>query len=191
MERYMPEEDKERFEVMSPREKDDKEGSEVGVIRELSPKKVLEQLRRNLKGEFYDYDKKNYVLIDGFEPLLNDRGIAKYMSIVSSVITDLVTFSSYQPQEIPQLVLYICEKAIPIIHVNYKEYGVKEKSDLQILDVQIFNLTLAAFKKAMGAGDRNVIGRTISENIVNRSGQVNPLRDERGRGFFGKINPFS
>jgi hypothetical protein len=179
-----------RHNVISPRERDDREASEVGVIRELSPKKVLEQLRRNLKGEFYDYEKKNYMPIPGFEPLLNDKGIAKYMSIISSVITDLVTFSSYGPTEIPQLVLYVCEKAIPIIHINYKKYGIKEKSDLQILDIQIFNLTLAAFKKALGAGDRNVIGRTISENIVNRSGQVAPLSDRRNKGFFSKMNPF-
>ena len=178
--------------VMPPQYQESKESPEIGVIRELSPKKVLEQLRMNLKGWFYDYDLKKYTPIPGFEPLMNERGIAKYLSIMSSVITDLVTFSSYSQEEIPQLVLYVCDKSLPVIHINYKEYGVKEKSDLEIIDIQIFNLTLAAFKKAVGAGDRSVIGRTIQESIVSRTGIVNPIRgDERHGGFFSRLNPFS
>jgi len=36
------------------------------------------------------------------------------------------------------------KKAIPTIHINYREYGIQEKSDLQIIDIQVFNMTLAA-----------------------------------------------
>ena len=34
------------------------DGSEIGIIKELSPKKVLEQLRMNLKGKYFDTEKK-------------------------------------------------------------------------------------------------------------------------------------
>jgi hypothetical protein len=174
-----------------PRQQKEKdETPEIGVIRELSPKKVLEQIRMNLKGYFFDYEEKKYIKLEGFEPLMNDRGIAKYLSIISSVVTDLITFSNYTPEEIPQLVLFVCDKSIPVIHLNYKEYGIKEKSDLQIIDVQILNLTLAAFKKAVGAGDRGVIGRTIQESIMNRAGVLNnQIKEEKG-GFFSSLNPF-
>lgn len=181
-----------RDRVMPPHFKDERDNNEVGVIRELSPKKVLEQVRRELKGEFYDYEEKKYKKVMGFEPLLNDKGIAKFIYALSSVVSDIVTFSSYSPEEIAQLVLLVCEKVIPVIHVNYKEYGIQEKSDLQLIDNKIFNLTLAAFKKAVGAGDRNVIGRTISENILNRAGgSINPLRNEGRQGFLQRINPFA
>lgn len=152
----------------------------IGIIKELSPKKVLEQLRMNLKGFFWDYEKDKFVKIDGFEPLMNDLGISKYLSIMSSVATDLVTFSNYKPEEISQLTLYVCDKAIPTIHINYKAYGIKDKSDLQIIDIQIFNLTYAAFKKAMGGGDRGVIGRSISENILNRSAERDKPKEKKG-----------
>ena len=146
---YSQDENELQQSVMPPQFKEEKEAAEIGVIRELSPKKVLEQLRMNLKGHYYDYEKKMYKKIEGFEPLLNDRGIAKYLAIMSSVVTDLITFSSYSQEEIPNLTLFVCDKALPVIHINYKEYGIKEKSDLQIIDIQIFNLTLAAFKKAV------------------------------------------
>lgn len=152
---------------------------EVGIIKELSPKKVLEQVYMKLKGYEYDYEKQDYVKIPGIQPLMNDRGISKYISILSSVITDLVTFSNYRQEEIKELTLYVCEQAIPTIHINYKEYGIQEKSDLKIIDVQIFNLTYAAFKKAVGAGDRNVIRGTYL-------GDHHP-KDPPKRGFLASL----
>ena len=183
----------EDIDAMPPSRGDISESTEIGVIRELSPRKVLEQVRMNLKGFFWDYEKKDWIQLPGFSPVMNDKGISKYLSIISSVVTDLVTFSSYKDEEINPLVLYVCDKAIPVIHINYREYGIKEKSDLQIIDIQIFNLTLAAFKKAVGAGDRGVIGRTISENILNRSGGMSQGNmSNRGRtSFLSRINPFS
>jgi len=179
-------------EIPLPPIQEKEEPPEIGIIRELSPKKVLEQLRMNLKGWFWDYDKGAYIKIEGFRPMMNDKGIAKYLSIMSSVITDLVTFGNYSDEEIHPLTQYVCDKAIPTIHINYKEYGIQEKSDLQIIDIQIFNLTLAAFKKAMGAGDRNVIRGTVSENIAARAnyGYPQPQQQTTKKGFLGSINPF-
>jgi len=173
-----------------PQREEEREPAEIGIIRELSPKKVLEQLRMNLKGFFWDYEKKGYMAITGYTPLMNDKGIAKYLSIMSSVITDLVTFSHYNEEEINRLTLYVCDKAIPMIHINYKEYGIPTKCDLQIIDIQIFNLTLAAFKKAVGGGDRSVIRNVTSENIVQRAGFIQPT-PAKTQGFLSRINPFT
>ena len=170
----------------SPPDLGEENQAEVGIIKELSPRKVLEQLRMNLKGKFYDYDKKEYISIEGFEPLMNDKGITKYLSIVSSVITDLVTFSNYKPDEIMAYVEYICSRVIPVIHINYQEFGIKSKSDLPIIDVQLFNLTLAAFKKAVGGGDRNVIRGTVSESMATRMGY-----GTQPQGRFARLNPWS
>jgi hypothetical protein len=178
------------------------EEPEIGIIKELSSKKVLEQLRMNLKGFHFDYEKKAYVKVEGFEPLINDTGISKYLSIMSSVVSDLVTFSNYKDEEINALTLYVCSKAIPVIHINYQEYGIKSKSDLPILDIQIFNLTLAAFKKAVGAGDRNVVRGGYQEKFGRSFGYGDGGMGMGGYGggemprsqkknFFGKINPFS
>jgi len=164
------------------------ENSEIGIIKELSPRKVLEQLRMNLKGMFYDHDKNEFVKIEGMKPLMNDKGISKYLSIMSGVVTDLVTFSNYEKEEIKHLALYVCDQAIPTIHINYKDYGIEDKSDLSIINIQLFNLTLAAFKKAVGAGDRNVVRGTFSEQAQIRAG-FNQGQAQR-RGFFASLNPF-
>ncbi|GAG86590.1 unnamed protein product [marine sediment metagenome] len=175
------------YSVTPPPEKE--ESPEIGIIRELSPRKVMEQLRMNMKGYFWDYEEQGYIKV--ISPLMNERGIAKYLSIIGSVVTDLLTFSSYKEEEILNLVLYVCDKAIPTIHVNYKEYGIKDKSDLQIIDIQIFNLTNSAFHKAIGGGDRSVVRGTVSEAMLSRNfGGQQQQGNQREAGFLSKLNPF-
>jgi hypothetical protein len=122
--------------------------------------------------------------------MMNDLGIQKFCSALSAV-TDTVTFSNYDVEEAKKNTLFIMELVIPTIYINYKEYGIMNKTDLPVLTSKLFVLTYSAFKKAVGAGDRGVIGRTISENIMSRAGQMQQQQQpERRQGFFSSINPF-
>lgn len=178
------------MDLIPPRPKDRDEQS-IGIIKELSARKVLETLRHNLVGEFYDSESKKWEKTDGFEPLLNEYGRAKYIQIASSVVSDLVTFSNYREEEIPNLVKFVMKSIIPVMHLNYRQWGIKNKVDLPIITSQLFNLTLASFKKAQGAGDRGVIGRTISEQIVARNSNQDQLSGiDKGAGFYSRLNPF-
>lgn len=177
--------------INPPRDDYRQEGTEIGVIRELSPKRVKEQIRMELKGYAYDYEEKKYLKVEGEVPLMNDLGIQKFCSTLSAV-TDTVTFSNYDIEEAKKNTLFIMELVIPTIYLNYKEYGIKNKTDLPVLTSKLFVLTYSAFKKAVGAGDRGVIGRTIQENILSRAGQMNQPQQqpERRQGFFSSLNPF-
>jgi len=167
------------------------EAPEIGIIRELSPSKVMKQLRMELKGYSWDYEKEKYVRIEGMMPLMNDKGIGKFLTIVSSVVTDLVTFSSYKEEEVNHLTEYVMRQSIPVIYFNWKDYGIKSKSDLKIVTTKLFNLTLAAFKKAMGAGDRNLVRGTVTESMINRQGYSIPASPKRKRSIWSNINPFN
>ena len=173
-----------------PPQQEERESPDIGIIRELSQaKKVLEQIRMNLKGFFWDYAEKKYIKVEGMKPLMNDKGISKYLSIIAPFVSDLTTFSNYRMDEINQYILYICDKAIPTIHINYKEYGVEEKSDLEILDIQLLIYAAGAFRKAIGAGDRNVVRGTVEEKMLSRTGFSQ--MPQSNKGFLNKINPFA
>jgi len=176
--------------IMPPRF-DKEEAPEIGVIRELSPKKVKEQIRMELKGYYYDYDEKKYIKIQGEEPMMNEKGIQKFISCLAA-ITDTVTFSNYTIEDAKAHTLFVIESCIPTIYINYQEYGIKNKSDLPVLTSKLFVLTYAAFMKAVGAGDRGVIGRTIQESIMNRGNgfRESPIQQERRGGLFSGLNPF-
>lgn len=171
---------------VSPPASQEAEG--IGIIREMSPKKVMEQIRMNMKGYSWDYEQDKYIRVNN--PLMNELGISKYLSIIGSVVTDLLTFSAFKEEEIAQLVLYVCDKAIPTIHVNWREYGIKDKSDLQIIDIQIFNLTNSAFHKAIGGGDRSLIRGTVSEAMMHKNYEQGGEMQQRERGFLSRLNPF-
>jgi len=179
-----------RESIMPPRFNEREEPPEIGVIRELSPRKVKEQVRMELKGFIYSNEKKDWVKDENNVPLMNELGIQKYIQCFSA-ITDTVTFSNFTVEQIKDLTLFIIKQTIPSIYVNYKEYGIS-KSDLPILTSKLLVLTYSALQKAAGAGDRGVIGRTIQESINTRAGlQQMPMGNiHERRGFFSRINPF-
>lgn len=166
------------------------EAAEIGIIKQLSPKKVKEEVRMNLLGYDWDYQKEEWIKTR--DPLMNDKGVNKYMSILSSVITDIVTFSNYRPDDVPALTRHVCEQAIPVIYINWREFGVESKSDLPTISLQLFNLSYAAFKKALGGGDRNIIRGTVSENMSQRASYAPSLQGyPQKQSFLNKLNPFS
>jgi len=167
------------------------EDPEVGIIKELSPKKIIEQVRMELRGYFYDYEDKKWVRVTGIDPLMNDEGISIFLHVLSSVVSDLVTFSNFNEEEVNKITEYICCETLPVIHINYKKYGIKEKSHLNVINAKIFSLTLAALKKAMFAGDRGVIKKGYHEDISRSYAPYGQLRPEQKRGFMGRINPFT
>jgi len=174
-----------------PPDREERESPEIGIIREMSPAKILRNIRMNLKGYFWNPEEKQFEKIANFQPMMNDVGVNKYMDVLSSFLNDTLTFSNYNEMEVGRICLHICEEVIPVIHVNYVEFGIKSKTDLPLVDMKIFVMSLSALKKAMGAGDRAVIGRTITENIMTRSGMPMQNMREEKKGFFNRINPFS
>lgn len=167
-----------------PNQEDIEESPEIGIIKELKTDDVLVKIRMELRGYEFIQEKKKWVKIR--EPFMNERGINAYMNVLSSV-TRVVTLSNYKEEDIPKRVLYVCEKVIPVLHINYKDFGIKNKSDLPLLDVQLFNLTEAALNKAKAAGDRAVIRGTYTfdDRGVRYPQGMPPFHQKN------KLNPFA
>jgi len=149
------------------------DASSAGVIKELDPKNILLTLHHQLMGETWDDSSKKWIKV--YKPMLNETGIGKFISMLSSAVTSLTTFSNFDDNEIRCLVMFICEEFVPHLYIYHKEFGCA-KSDLGTLTSKIVVMTYSALQKAKFSGDRNVIGRTISENIATRG---MPLPDKK------------
>jgi len=163
--------------------------SEVGIIKELSAFKTLQRIKENLLGRFWNDETKQFEGIKGFKPLMNEFGVNKYLAVLSSFLVDIVTMSNLPAEEINVICLHICENTIPSMYANHAEWGIKNKSDLPILANQIFIMSYGALHKGRGAGDRNVIRGTLTENIVQRG--IPMYQQEEKKGFLSRINPFA
>lgn len=171
-----------------PPEKRDAE-TEIGIIKELSPAKIIEQIRMQLKGFEYDYLEDKWIKIA--EPMMNEKGIKYFIwSVRSAGVTDITTFSNYAPDEISKRVEFVVCQAIPIMYLWHKEFGI-EKQSLPIITSFLFTLSESSFKKSQNAGDRSVIGRTIQEQIMNRSQFANMgFQPQERPSLLQSLNPF-
>ena len=83
--------------------------SEVGIIKELSSFKTLQRVKENMLGKFWNEETKQFEKIEGFRPLMNERGVNKYLSILSSFLNDVVTMSNLPGEDTNRICIHICE----------------------------------------------------------------------------------
>jgi len=160
---------------------------EIGLIREINPKKIMDDIEHYLTGEIFDLETGKY--IRKFKPIMNKEGINTFLFIANGVINQIVTLSNFEDDEIRKLAVYIMERAIPVISLNWKEYGVVDKTLLPTIHSMIFTMVWAALKKSLKEGERRMIGRTIQENIMSRQIPYENYQEKRG-GIFSRLNPF-
>lgn len=164
------------------------EQPEIGIIKGLSPDKVLERIEYRLRGYSWNAGKKEWYKIR--DPIMNEEGIQNIIQILASV-SEVVTMSNFDKTEIPILVYEVIRKNLPYFFVYSEEYQLRP-NDFNIISTTLLTFTLASFKKAQGAGDRNVIRGTLSENILMRQASTQgPPQGERSMGAVGKMMPWN
>lgn len=160
----------------------EEERNDVGIAKVLSTGKLLKSVVMVLKGYYYDHEEKEFIKIDdAVKPLMNEKGITRYIMALSSGLNDVNTFSSYSMEEVEKMVVYVLEQVIPVIHINWEKYGIEDECDLNLIDNILTTLTYASYKKAFGAGDRSLFGKSYSENINYR----NDIPEKKG--FFNNL----
>lgn len=159
---------------------------EIGLVRELNPRKITENIEKYLRGEVWDDEKQKFV--KKFKAVFNDKGINMYMLTINGVINQIITLSNFSDEECRRICFFVMEDIIPIIDVNYIEFGISDKMMLPSIHAMLFTMTFGALKRAMNEGDRRVIGRSITENIMTRHqpDEQNKKKDS----VFSKLNPF-
>lgn len=162
--------------------------SEVGIIKELSPLKILETIGKNLRGFFWDSEEKEWKQLQNFKPLMNELGINKYIQILSGYLNDVITMSNFDRERADKLLNITLKNAIFTMYIYHEDWGIDE-DNLLILENQIINTASGAFGKAVGAGDRSVIRGTLSENIMQRTSNI-PMPEQGKKGWMSKLNPF-
>lgn len=162
--------------------------AEIGIIRELNPKKILDDIKMEMSGYAWDPQLKKYVKVDGMKPLMNEIGIAKFLNILSSFVSQLVTFSNFTQERVDRLVNLIVEETYFNVGINWREFGIPSKSDIATVQLKILMTAIASLSRAVGAGDRNVVRGAVTESIMNR--QLPNQYSQEPQSLMSKLNPF-
>lgn len=170
-----------------PREKE----SSLSIIKELSPQGVLHEMMEQMRGKIWDENQERYVKLEGTKPFMNDEGLDMFFHFATAMISSIVTMSNYAADVnlINRMLRYHVKKAIIHFHLHWKDYGIARKTGISIISSKLFILGNAAFRKALGAGDRKAATSNISESISTfmRGGQERQEKEAQKQGMLRRI----
>ncbi|MFO7916224.1 MAG: hypothetical protein R6U43_11125 [Candidatus Krumholzibacteriales bacterium] len=172
-----------------PREDINKE-EELGIIRGLDVNKDINEIILELQGQifFTDPQTNKQRLVLKTEPIMNSIGIQNFITSLKSISKKVVTFSNYSADEVnPRIKAFVYRNYTHFL-AHSDEFELQEKHYNLIMNY-LFAFADGAYHKAKGAGDRNVIRATYSEDLLMKQAGIN--NEIQGgpekKGFFSKL----
>lgn len=163
----------------------------ISIIEKLDPNKVLQEMMEQMQGKIWDSSQDKYVKIEGTQPFMNKEGTDTFFHFATAMMSSIVTMSNYGSNEkfINALLRYHIKKAVIHFHLHYKDYGISRKTKINIVISKLLILGNAAFRKALGAGDRKAATSNISESIstLMRSGTTQQETEANKKGMISRI----
>lgn len=132
------------------------------LVQETNPKKVIKDVILLLQGlqENPDGTKVRIAL-----PKMNRMGISAMSFILNAHINQNIILSHLDNPEIKKLMEIIQNDLVDDLTLNWKEYGVMNKSDLDIINNAVLVNIYIALKRAEGQNEKNWLGKISVENI--------------------------
>lgn len=134
------------------------------LVEQTNPQRVVEEIELTLKG----LERKS----DGTyrrrgEPLMNDFGVNSLFPLMKSLINQGTILSHYEKKEIMRIMKEISNKLADELMLNWKEYGIKDKSHLDTVFMVIVFPAYSAMNRALEQNEKNWLSKISVENITN------------------------
>lgn len=163
----------------------------IGIIEGLDFKKELREIFLEVKGHHFDYENDMWSQEPIDAPIMNSLGISNLMNTLRTISRKILTMSSYDFDELKPRIAVYAKRNIAHFLAYSEEYELDELNYNQISNY-IFTFCDAAYHKAKGAGDRNVVRGTYSEALLagmmgkNKQGEMNQAKPGGLLGWFKK-----
>ena len=174
---------------ITPQMLQDQDKDQVAIIKALGSSKIVEAQFLKLKGYYYNPLTREYESYRN--PVMNERGLGNFISIISD-INENIEFSSLDKKEIPKIANLLFRSNYPYFTIYHEDYEL-DKSDFNLIATALLTSILGALNKAKGAGHRNVVRGTYSEDLLGRYVEVGADGKEKsksGKVDLSKLNPF-
>ena len=134
------------------------------LVNQTNPNKIADEIILSLKGQKRNADG---TLTQIYAALMNEIGIGRVEFLLRPIVNQGTVLSHTEKEEIGRLLNHIADSFTDELAINWKEYGVTDKS---YLDSVIDCFTIPAFfalKRSEGQNEKNWLGRISVENINN------------------------
>ena len=152
-----------------------RQDTQAALLEQLNPEKLIIELKLTLKGQRFDEEKG--IIIQEGNPLMNDLGIGRMISSVRGIVNQNTIMSSLKESMIFKIMDEFCSDIIDDLTLNWKEYGIKYKTDLDRIEGTCKRMAFLALMRCREGGERNFLGRTTVESISTAQ-RFNPQKKE-------------
>ena len=150
------------------------------LVDETNPKRIVANILLRLRGKMENPDGTQ---IQIGKPKLNDIGIANIWFILDSHINQNVILSHLTAREITSIMHGLQNDLVIDLALNYKEYEIVNKTDLDAINNSILTNIFFALKRAEGQNEKNWLKGITGEQI----GGGSRMQAPRKEGFWGKF----
>lgn len=132
------------------------------MVQETNPRKIVEEIMLRLRGI---EKKSDGTLVKVTEPKMNEYGLGRIWFVLQSHINQNVILSHLVIEEIRPLMTALSEDLVDSLALNWKDFGIKNKTDLDDINNAILINIYLALKRAEGQNEKNWLGKISIENI--------------------------
>ena len=150
------------------------------LVDQTNPKRIVKEIILRLRGL---EEKPDGTLVQVAEPKINKKGIDNIWFILDSHINQNVILSHIEKNEIQKMMTGLQEDLVDDLSLNWREYGIKKKTDLDTINNSVLFNVYLALKRAEGQNEKNWLSKISVENISSAT----RLPNMRKEGFWSKF----
>lgn len=170
---------------LTPQTRAEEPNQAIAIVEALKVDKLIMKLQIELQGKMYDHLQKKW--INYRTPIMNSLGIGNLIMTVQS-IAETIEFAYFDKDDIPKYAKFLFRMNYPYFTVYHLEYDLDRK-DFNLIGSILFSYIISALMKSKGAGHRNVVRGTYSEDLLGRLTKNNQ-QEKGGIGLGGLLkNP--
>jgi len=149
------------------------------LVEQTNPRKIVKSIILRLRG----LEERHGTLIRVANAKVNKIGIDNIWFILDSHINQNVILSHLKDAEIKSILDELQKDLVNDLALNWKEYGIEKKTDLDTINDSILVNIFVAFKRAEEQNEKNWLGKISIEQIS--GGQRNPIKKQEN--FWSKF----
>lgn len=150
------------------------------LVEQTNPRKIVREIILRLRGL---EERADGTLVRIAEPKMNKRGIDNVWYILDSQINQNIILSHLESKEISKIMDGLSNDIVDDLSLNWKEYGIQKKTDLDTINDSLLTNIYMALKRAEGQNEKNWLSKISVENISGGSRLPLPKKE----GFLSKF----
>lgn len=137
--------------------------TQAALLEQLDPETIIREMKLTLKG--LRFDETTGKVGKESEPLMNNLGIGRIISSVRGIVNQNTIMSAFEEKTIMKIVEEFASDIINDLAINWKEYDIKLKTDLDRIEGICKRMALSALMRSKMGGERRFLGTTTVESI--------------------------